>query len=127
MNLFKLLKKKKLKLYLKIKEKNLIYCQKLKSKIFYNLTYIYIKNNFLLINKLIQYNTISNIIFKNAYILNDLNVYNDLFILNYIDGNFNNKAKTMIQPLQYLQIMGKKGLSDYRKPTVYQDANHQIA
>jgi hypothetical protein len=98
MNLFKLLEKKKFKLYLKIKEKNLIYCQKLKSKIFYNLTYIYIKNNFLLINKLIQYNTISNIIFKNAYILNDLNVYNDLFILNYIDGNFNNKAKTMIQP-----------------------------
>jgi len=37
------------------------------------------------------------------------------------------KYSLLIQPLQYLQIMGKKGLSDYRKPTVYQDANHQIA
>ena len=56
MNILKLLKKTKLKLFLKIKEKNIIYCKKLTSKIFYNLTYIYIKNNFLLINKLIQYN-----------------------------------------------------------------------
>ena len=113
MHIFKLLKKTKLKLFLKIKEKNIIYCKKLTSKIFYNLTYIYIKNNFLLINKLIQYHTISKIIFKNAYILNDLNVYNDLFILNYLDLNFNNKAKTMIQiykkkkPLSIILILKK--------------------
>lgn len=96
MNLLKLLKKKKIKLFLKIKEKNFINCKKLKSKIFYNLNYIYIKNNFLLINKLINYNTFLNIIFKKKFILNDLNIYNDLFILNYLDNNFNNKSKTMI-------------------------------
>jgi hypothetical protein len=113
MHILKLLKKTKLKLFLKIKEKNIIYCKKLTSKIFYNLTYIYIKNNFLLINKLIQYNTISKIIFKNAYILNDLNIYNDLFILNYLDSNINNKAKTMIQvyktkkPLSIILILKK--------------------
>jgi hypothetical protein len=113
MHILKLLKKTKLKLFLKIKEKNIIHCKKLTSKIFYNLTYIYIKNNFLLINKLIQYNTISKIIFKNAYILNDLNIYNDLFILNYLNSNFNNKAKTMIQvyktkkPLSIILLLKK--------------------
>src|SRR3990167_766313 len=81
MRLLKLLQNKKIKLFLKIKEKNVIHCKKLTSKIFYNLTYIYIKNNFLLINKLIQYNTFSNIISKKPYILNDLNIYNDSFIL----------------------------------------------
>src|SRR3990167_3803616 len=96
MRLLKLLQNKKIKLFLKIKEKNVIHCKKLTSKIFYNLTYIYIKNNFLLINKLIQYNTFSNIISKKPYILNDLNIYNDSFILNYLDHNLNNKAKTMI-------------------------------
>src|SRR3990167_1470258 len=54
------------------------------------------KNNFLLINKLIQYNTFSNIISKKPYIFNDLNIYNDSFILNYLDHNLNNKEKTMI-------------------------------
>jgi hypothetical protein len=113
MNILKLLKKTKLKLFLKIKEKNIIYCKKLTSKIFYNLTYIYIKNNFLLINKLIQYNTISNILLKNAYILNESNIYNDLFILNYLDSNLNNKAKTMIhvyktkKPLSIILILKK--------------------
>jgi hypothetical protein len=113
MHLLKLLQKKKIKLFLKIKEKNIILCTKLTSKIFYNLTYIYIKNNFLLINKLLKYNTFSNIITKNSYILNDLNVYNDLFILNYLDNNFNNKAKTMIninktkKPLSIILILKK--------------------
>src|SRR3990167_10986477 len=96
MRLLKLLQNKKIKLFLKIKEKNVIHCKKLTSKIFYNLTYIYIKNNFLLINKLIQYNTFSNIISKKPYILNDLNIYTDSFILNYLDNNLNNKAKTII-------------------------------
>ena len=113
MNLLKLLKKKKIKLFLKIKEKNFINCKKLKSKIFYNLNYIYIKNNFLLINKLINYNTFLNIIFKKKFILNDLNIYNDLFILNYLDNNFNNKSKTMIhinkkkKPLSIILILKK--------------------
>src|SRR3990167_382134 len=101
MRLLKLLQNKKIKLFLKIKEKNVIHCKKLTSKIFYNLTYIYIKNNFLLINKLIQYNTFSNIISKDPYILNDLN------------HNLNNKAKTMIninktkKPLSIILILKK--------------------
>ena len=113
MRLLKLLQNKKIKLFLKIKEKNVIHCKKLTSKIFYNLTYIYIKNNFLLINKLIQYNTFSNIISKKPYILNDLNIYNDSFILNYLDHNLNNKAKTMIninktkKPLSIILILKK--------------------
>ena len=111
--MWKLLKKKKIKLFLKIKNKNIIHCKKLTSKIFYNLTYIYIKNNFLLINKLIKYNTFSNITLKKHYILNDLHVYNDLFILNYLDNNLNNKAKTMIninktkKPLSIILILKK--------------------
>jgi len=113
MHFLKLLKNKKFKLFLKIKEKNVIRCKKLTSKIFYNLTYIYIKNNFLLINKLIQYNTFSNIILKNSYTLNDLNLYNDLFILNYLDNNVNNKTKIMIninktkKPLSIITILKK--------------------
>ena len=113
MNLFKLLKKKQIKLFLKIKQKNFINCKKLKSKIFYNLTYIYIKNNFLLINKLMKYNTFSNIILKKNYILNDSFVYNDLFILNYLDNNLNNKKKLMIninknkKPLSIILLLKK--------------------
>lgn len=120
MNLWKFLKKKKIKLFLKIKEKNFINCKKLKSKIFYNLNYIYIKNNFLLINNLLKYNTFSNVIFKKNYILNDLNRYNDSFILNYLDTKFNNKAKTMIhvnktkKPLSIILILKKIIFSNKR-------------
>src|SRR3990167_1468956 len=98
MRLLKLLQNKKIKLFLKIKEKNVIHCKKLTSKIIY---------------KLIQYNTFSNIISKKPYILNDLNIYNDSFILNYLDHNLNNKAKTMIninktkQPLSLILILKK--------------------
>jgi hypothetical protein len=113
MNIFKILKKKKIKLFLKIKEKNIICSKKLTSKIFYNLTYIYIKNNFLLINKLIKYNTFSNKVLQKNYILNDLNVYDDLFILKFLDNNFNNKSKTMIninknkKPLSIILLLKK--------------------
>mgnify|MGYP001492376274 CR=1 FL=1 len=113
MNIYKLLKNKKIKLFLKIKEKSIICSKKLTSKIFYNLTYIYIKNNFLLINKLIKYNTFSNKILQKNYILNDLNVYDDLFILNFLDHNFNNKSKTMIninktkKPLSIISLLKK--------------------
>ena len=113
MNISKLLKNKKIKLFLKIKEKNIICSKKLTSKIFYNLTYMYIKNNFLLINKLIKYNTFSNKILQKNYILNDLNVYDDLFILKFLDNNFNNKSKTMIninknkKPLSIILILKK--------------------
>ena len=113
MHILKLLHKKKCKLFLKIKEKNIIRCKKLTSKIFYNLTYIYIKNNFLLINKLIQYNSFSKILQKKFYFYNDLNVSNDLFILNYLDYNFNNKSKTTIninkakKPLSIISILKK--------------------
>jgi hypothetical protein len=113
MHILKLLQKKKFKLFLKIKEKNVIRCKKLTSKIFYNLTYIYIKNNFLLINKLLKYNSFSNVISKNSYILNDLNISNDLFIINYLDNSFNNQAKTMIninktkKPLPVILILKK--------------------
>ena len=85
LTLFKSLKKKKIKIFLKIKGKNIINCKKLTSKIFYNLTYIYIKTNFLLINKLIKYNSFCKNIFKTNYNLLDSTIYNDSFILNYLD------------------------------------------
>lgn len=113
MKALKFLKKKKIKLFLKIKNKHNIHCKKLTSKIFYNLTYIYIKNNFLLINKLIKINFLSNFLFKKHYILNDNENSNDLFILNYLDTNFNNKFKTMIninknkKPLSIITLLKK--------------------
>ena len=83
--------KKKLKLLLNIKKKNIISCKKLISKIFYNLTYIYIKNNFSLINKLIKFNSLANILLKNHYKFVDNEIYNDLFILKYLTINLSDK------------------------------------
>jgi hypothetical protein len=113
LTLFKSLKKKKIKIFLKIKGKNIINCKKLTSKIFYNLTYIYIKTNFLLINKLIKYNSFCKNIFKTNYNLLDSTIYNDSFILNYLDNNLNNKKKLMIninknkKPLSIILLLKK--------------------
>lgn len=110
---FKTLKKKKLKLFLKIKERSIIRCKKLTSKIFYNLTYIYIKNNFLLINKLLNVNFLQNSLLKTHYNFKTYENINDLFILNYLDNNFNNKSKTMItvnktkKPLSIITVLKK--------------------
>ena len=89
-------KKKKLKLLLNIKQKNIINCKKLISKIFYNLTYIYIKNNFSLINKLLNFKSLANILLKNHYKFVDNEIYNDLFILKYLNENLIDKDKTNI-------------------------------
>jgi hypothetical protein len=99
------------KLFLKVKAKNHIRSKKLISKIFYNLTYAYIKNNFSLINKLIKFSSFSNVLLMNHYNLIDNIMYNDLFILNYLDNNLNNKMKTMIninknkKPLSIITIL----------------------
>jgi hypothetical protein len=89
-------KKKKIKLLLNIKQKNIISCKKLISKIFYNLTYIYIKNNFSLINKLLSFKILANVLKINHYKFVDNEIYNDLFILKYLTENLIDKSKTTI-------------------------------
>lgn len=102
---------KSVKLTLRIKLKNHINSKKLISKIFYNLNYGYIKNNFSLINKLIKFSSFSNILLMNHYNFMDNIMYNDLFILNYLDNNLNNKMKTMItinknkKPLSIINVL----------------------
>lgn len=106
-------KKRLFKLIFSIKEKNIGIVRKLKSKIFYNLTFNYLRNNFQLINKLmyIKNLSLSNVLINNSYKFYDYKIYNDLFILNYINTFLNDPSKLTFllnknqKPLTFISII----------------------